>query len=80
MKKLSLKKLNLEANDMLQRNQLKTVFGGNGGYGGGTGPWTCICEGEDVYNQSACSHEVCDVACSDNGGWTKGCFCVGSDC
>lgn len=28
MKKLNLKKLKLEANEMLQRNQLKTVFGG----------------------------------------------------
>ena len=28
MKKLSLKNLKLETNDMLQRNQLKTVFGG----------------------------------------------------
>lgn len=28
MKKLSLKKLKLEASDMLQRNQLKSVFGG----------------------------------------------------
>ncbi len=33
MKKLSLKNLKLEANDMLQRNQLKTVLGG---YGGGS--------------------------------------------
>lgn len=32
MKKLSLKKLKLEANEMLQRDQLKTVFGGYGGY------------------------------------------------
>ena len=31
MKKLSLKNLKLEANDMLQRNQLKTVFGGYSG-------------------------------------------------
>ncbi len=34
MKKLRLKNLKLEANDMLQRNQLKTVLGGYGGYGG----------------------------------------------
>lgn len=33
MRKLSLKNLKLEVNDMLQRNQLKTVFGGYGGYG-----------------------------------------------
>ena len=36
MKKLSLKKLNLEANNMLQRNQLKTVLGGYG-EGGSSG-------------------------------------------
>ena len=34
MKKLILKNLKLEATDLLQRNQLKTVFGGYGGYGG----------------------------------------------
>ncbi|MGV8815867.1 MAG: hypothetical protein ACOH2D_17330 [Gelidibacter sp.] len=33
MKKLSLKNLKLGADDMLQRSQLKTVFGG---YGGGS--------------------------------------------
>jgi len=32
MKKLSLKNLKLEATDLLQRNQLKTVFGGYCGY------------------------------------------------
>ena len=31
MKKLSLKKLKLERNDLLERNQLKQVFGGYGG-------------------------------------------------
>ena len=36
MKKLSLKNLKLETNDMLQRNQLKTVFGGYGPPGSGT--------------------------------------------
>lgn len=30
MKKLSLKNLNLDASDLLQRNQLKTVVGGYG--------------------------------------------------
>lgn len=34
MKKLNLKNLKLEAENMLERTQLKTVFGGNyGGYG-----------------------------------------------
>ena len=40
MKKLSLKNLNLKATEMLQRTQLKTVFGGYGGAGNGT---ECIC-------------------------------------
>ena len=40
MKKLSLKNLKLEATDMLQRNQLKTVLGGYGGYGSGL----CTCK------------------------------------
>ncbi|MFS4457135.1 hypothetical protein [Maribacter sp. 2304DJ31-5] len=35
MKKLSLKKLNLNTGDLLQKEQLKTVFGGFGGYCGG---------------------------------------------
>lgn len=30
MKKLSLKNLSLGANDMLQRNELRTIFGGYG--------------------------------------------------
>lgn len=30
MKKLSLKKLNLESKDVIQKEQLKTVFGGSG--------------------------------------------------
>jgi hypothetical protein len=56
MKKLSLKNLKLEANDMLQRNQLKSVLGGGHGgfavrnveptgeareYNGGV--WACWC-------------------------------------
>jgi hypothetical protein len=40
MKKLSLENLKLEADDMLQRSQLKTVFGG---YNGGTGV-QCRCK------------------------------------
>ncbi|MEP1488878.1 MAG: hypothetical protein ABJK28_10665 [Algibacter sp.] len=43
MKKLSLKKLNLGANDMLQRNQLKTVLGGYGG----SGSYECYCKNSD---------------------------------
>lgn len=39
MKKLNLENLKLEANDMLQRNELKSVFGG-GGYG--INPYCCF--------------------------------------
>ncbi len=38
MRKLSLKNLKLEAIDMLQKNQLKSIFGG---YGGGYGGCNC---------------------------------------
>ena len=44
MKKLSLINLKLGANDMLQRNELKTVFGGYGGDGDGyqcCNYWVC---------------------------------------
>tara|TARA_R110002049_G_scaffold65035_1_gene170959 strand:+ start:88952 stop:89194 length:243 start_codon:yes stop_codon:yes gene_type:complete len=44
MKKLSLKKLKLEVVDMLQRNELKSVFGG---YGGGT---ACENDADPIYN------------------------------
>ncbi len=40
MKKLSLKNLKLNENEMLERNQLKSVFGGYGGYGNGD-HWLC---------------------------------------
>ncbi|MDO5969547.1 hypothetical protein Q4Q35_06990 [Flavivirga aquimarina] len=54
MKKLSLKKLKLGADDMLQRNQLKSVLGGYGlgenaweecwsGDGSGNAEMHCIC-------------------------------------
>ena len=40
MKKLNLKNLKLSKNDMLQRDQLKTVFGGYDGGGGSTSSCT----------------------------------------
>ena len=64
MKKLSLKNLKLGANDMLQRNELKTVFGGYGGDGyqccNDWGCGTCVTgsnedcssHGPDVWGQS----------------------------
>ncbi len=41
MKKLSLKKLNLSTGDLLQREQLRTVFGGYGQCKEGTIPCSC---------------------------------------
>ena len=38
MKKLSLKKLNLNVSDLLKKEQLKSVFGGYGGGHGCSGP------------------------------------------
>ncbi|MFI1745053.1 hypothetical protein [Thalassobellus sediminis] len=40
MKKLSLKKLNIEAKDILQKSQIKSVFGG---YEGGSGNILVLC-------------------------------------
>lgn len=50
MKKLSLKNLKLQSKDFLERNQLKTVLGGNGGYGGG-GEGNAIFECMNSYNE-----------------------------
>ncbi len=42
MKKLSLKNLKFEVGNMLERKQLKSVFGGSGGYDGScTATLTC---------------------------------------
>jgi len=60
MKKLSLKKLKLEATDLLQRNELKTVFGGyDGGYGGGSNCATASsCNStSDMKNGCACTSD-----------------------
>ncbi|MFI1745055.1 hypothetical protein [Thalassobellus sediminis] len=58
MKKLSLKKLNLGASDMLQRNQLKTVFGG--GYGDG---YYACCYNNDLFNCSPCVYTGTATSC-----------------
>ncbi len=58
MKKLSLNKMRLEANDMLQREQLKTVFGG---YGGDVsiGSKRCRVEGELCNEHSPNPGDLC---------------------
>ncbi len=53
MKKLSLKKLKLESSDLLQRNELKTVFGGN--YGG----YSCVTKGNGCNKSSTNSNNLC---------------------
>jgi hypothetical protein len=45
MKKLVLENLNLNPEDMLNREHLKTIFGGYGGYGGGGGSCDSNCGG-----------------------------------
>ena len=80
MKKLSLKKLNLKANDLLERNQLKTVLGGDGGYtvascsakcGGfppqGMQEWTAECYGDMCMAEDyiGCSTPDMSVSCAD---------------
>ncbi|OQD42717.1 hypothetical protein BUL40_09355 [Croceivirga radicis] len=59
MKKLSLKKLNLGADELLQKEQLKTVFGG---YGSG-----CF---DDCKSDSDCSGECpkCYITQGGDGG------------
>ena len=67
MKKLSLKNLKLTSQDQLQREQLKTVFGGYGGYGGGSAtPEMCL-------DMIIC---ISDSTCS----WNPFCpHCIGAD-
>ena len=61
MKKLSLKNLKLEASDMLQRNQLKTVFGG---YGGRHGLCSCKTNGSITYEGYVGDCNYCDTVCT----------------
>nr|WP_143404128.1 hypothetical protein [Gaetbulibacter sp. 4G1] len=67
MKKLSLKSLKLEANDMLQRNQLRTIFGGYvGGYGSS-------CKGNSCSSSNLCSSQ-CICKYDDNQGTSGTCI------
>lgn len=74
MKKISLKNLKLEASDMLQRSQLKTVFGGYGGYAVSSCTADCgdsisvTCSG--TYSCTAKDNDGCD---GDNGTDKKSC-------
>lgn len=66
MRKLDLKNLKSNANDLLQREQLKTVVGG---YGGGC---HVLCNSGSQYPVSNCE-EAADIACNITG-W-KICTC-----
>lgn len=71
MKKLSLKNLKLDGNDLLKREQLKTVLGG---YGSGL---YCGCRAGDNQPSNYCVSWVCESACIGHGGWTGVCISVG---
>ena len=60
MKKLNFKELKLEADDILQRSQLKTIFGG--GYGGPT--CTCYDSGGTTRTKTFSSPSNCSGFCA----------------
>ena len=67
MKKLNLQKLNLVTNNLLQRNQLKTVLGG--GYPGSGGGCFITCTGFQVEGSPCPSkQENTDAICTEGGG------------
>ena len=77
MVQLSLKNLNREASDMLQRNQLKFVFGGyEGGYGG---TYEYLCKNsntgaewfDSVSSCDACTSSWCDDKVPSGHTWTS---------
>ncbi len=77
MKKLKLKGLELNDREMLERNQLKAVFGGYT-YGG---DWACGCNsGVNITGAPDCSASTCNWACNNQGGWNGSCVCAGSNC
>lgn len=70
MQKLSLNKLMLKDDEMLQRELLKTVFGGSGGGSGGCpddAPIACKCKESSVTNCKE-SDSDCTHTCKDLGG------------
>lgn len=60
MKKLSLKNLKLDANDMLKRSQLKTIFGG---YGPGDGHCSCKTGGNISFETYVGDFDTCGTGC-----------------
>ncbi|WP_026808949.1 hypothetical protein [Arenibacter latericius] len=63
MKKLSLKNLKLNSNDLLQREQLRSVFGG---YGGGSCTLHCV-DGTEL-SVTSCKGGDARESCKDYGG------------
>lgn len=79
MKKLSLKNLKLEVDDLLQRNELKNILGGGYDSGGGGGGGPCIVEcnsGAVIQALPNCDMDTQDQACYNQSGPS---YCYGND-
>ena len=74
----SLKSLNFGANEMLLRNEMKTILGGEGdtltqsGPGGGgpgfEGPCTVLCANDERVSSDSCATSNANTACTGKGG------------
>lgn len=68
MKKLSLKKLNLESGDLLKSDELKNILGGGGNCtlscSGGTFPYNPV--GSDVCGNPGLMNQLCQYAYCGN--------------
>lgn len=71
MKKLSLKSLNLETKDLLQKNQLKAVFGGYGG--GWEGPGNYQCCWNNNSSCSECFYYASEATCPNHDSYLRKC-------
>lgn len=77
MKKLSLKNLKLGVDEMLQRNELKSVFGG---YGGSSAEGSCAIKcasGVWIHNCPDVSPSTQEWACTNQGGPSGSWQCTG---
>ena len=70
MKKLNFKNVKLEASEVLQRNQLKTVLGGNDNLPGeDVGGYWVKCNDGTMFEALNCDWGA-DYVCAMYGGWT----------
>jgi hypothetical protein len=76
MKKLSLKSLDFTSNERLQKEQLKAVFGGYGGYSG-AGSCTIMCKDDTMFYDTGCSNG--NTLCHNHGGFSS-CDCDNLAC